>query len=115
MTARKISPVYDVFVREQSKGQVYRERGRWRWSGVNRGVETFRRGATLQDVLDHIQRVCRADQINVKVILRDPSLKIRFQERAQDIVYMMIDNKDSALIRSEIIDALHWARQLNRL
>ena len=50
---------YRVSVSGRDKGEVYRARARWHWFNDIRGTEGYGRHSTIDDVRDHIARLCK--------------------------------------------------------
>lgn len=110
MTAKKEPPVYDVVVSGAPKGEIYHKNGRWRWFMEGRGTEVFPPSATTQNVISSITHLCRANPLNVHVILRDPKIRKEVEARAQDVIEKVLDGTDTDRIRKMIVDAMYWAR-----
>ena len=56
----KIKNVHTIAIDCVPKGEVYWKHGRWYWLRNNGGIEAWKRGTDLEDVLGDIAHLCGA-------------------------------------------------------
>lgn len=63
-----MSALYQVTVKGEPKGEVFKHSGRWRWQRPNsKGMETYPRVCGLLAVRQHVARLCLVTLPDVKL------------------------------------------------
>jgi len=73
-----------VFVGDQQKGELFRRNGLWWWRRPSGAVESYRRGATMNEIMDHIGRICGGAPSDARKHNDDKQFRDAFFSRQDD-------------------------------